>query len=129
VGAASLESLVTSARLAGLRVQTDLDDGAEWAIPETGAVIYRVLQESLTNVLKHAPGASVRVALLRVGDHIELTVTNTAGNAPGNVGGSGHGLIGMRERVSACGGQLDWGGRPDGGFSVCAQLPLAMAHA
>jgi signal transduction histidine kinase len=92
-------------------------------------VIYRVLQESLTNVLKHAPEATVRVALRRTGDRIELTVTNTAGRAPGSVGGSGRGLTGMRERVGAYGGRLDWGWRPGGGFSVHAQLPLAMAHA
>ena len=125
----SLNALVASARLAGLHVQTNLDDFAEWADSDTGSVIYRVLQESLTNILKHAPEATVRVVLRRADDRIELTVTNTAGQAPGSVGGSGHGLTGMRERVCTCGGRLDWGRQPDGGFSVRAQLPLAMADA
>jgi signal transduction histidine kinase len=131
-GVDSLSTLVAGARLAGLRVQAampDTDDVAEWADPDTCAVLYRILQESLTNVLKHAPEAAVRIALHRLGDHSELTVTNTAGRTPGGVGGSGHGLTGMRERVSAHGGRLDWSRQPDGRFTVHAQLPLAMAPA
>ena len=90
-----------------------------------GLTAYRIVQESLTNVLKHAgPGASARVSVAYTGESIELEITD---NGPGNSGtgdGAGHGLQGMRERVALHGGTLITEPRPTG-FVVRASLPYA----
>lgn len=85
---------------------------------------YRVLQEALTNALKHAGRASAQV-LVRFGQEaLELEVVDD-GSATMNGVSGGHGLIGMRERVIVFGGEFAAGPRPEGGFSVRARLPLA----
>jgi signal transduction histidine kinase len=82
---------------------------------------YRIVQEALTNVLKHA-GASRADVLLRYGLRaLELEVTDDGTGASAN--GSGHGLIGMRERAALYGGTLTAGRQPNGGFHVIARLP------
>jgi signal transduction histidine kinase len=87
---------------------------------------YRIVQEALTNTLKHAGGASAHV-LVRYGpDAVELEVVDDGtGPPPAEANGAarGHGLIGMRERVQLFGGELDAGPRPGGGFRVWARLP------
>jgi signal transduction histidine kinase len=84
---------------------------------------YRVVQEALTNTLKHAGDACADVLVRYGADAIELEVSDDgAGDANGHVGG--HGLAGMRERVSVFGGELTAGPRPDGGFLVRVRLPL-----
>ena len=84
---------------------------------------YRIVQEGLTNALRHAPGAAVRVDVAWRTDVVELRVGNDGGPvedpAPGN------GLTGMRERVALFGGRLRYGPRAQGGFEVTATLPLA----
>ncbi|MFD6415377.1 sensor histidine kinase [Streptomyces sp. NPDC060194] len=87
---------------------------------------YRIVQEALANVVRHAPGAATRVSVTRDGDRVTVLVVNgpAAGAAsPLETDGTGHGLVGMRERVRLTGGSLDVGPLPDGGFRVAARLP------
>jgi len=88
---------------------------------------YRIIQEALTNVLKHAGPAATEVLVRYLDRELQIQVTNDgppALPAPGGRNGSGHGLIGMRERVVLYGGQLEVGPLPGGGFRVRACLPL-----
>jgi signal transduction histidine kinase len=100
-------------------------------VPEVvGLSAYRIVQEALANVVRHAPGARTRVSLSVSEDGERLTVLIVNGPPPEipaepfEAGGTGHGLVGMRERVRLVGGSLDAGPLPDGGFRVAAQLPL-----
>jgi signal transduction histidine kinase len=87
---------------------------------------YRILQEALTNAVRHARGARVAVNVHYGPDDVSLSVTNGRGEGPDSeASGDGHGLLGMRERVAAIGGRLDAGPDADGGFHVRAVLPLA----
>ena len=84
---------------------------------------YRVVQESLTNILKHAGPATADVRLTYRPDALEITVRDSgAGSDPNS--SPGHGLVGMRQRVLLYGGSLDAGATPAGGFAVHARLPL-----
>lgn len=91
---------------------------------------YRIVQEALSNVVRHAAGAPTKVSVSGDGNGDDLTVLVVNGPPPGPVapvegpGGTGHGLVGMRERVRLVGGSLDVGPLPDGGFRVAARLPL-----
>jgi signal transduction histidine kinase len=89
-------------------------------------VAYRVVQESLTNAAKHAPGAQVEIFFDHQPGTLTIRVTNSPGTTgtPGTDQAGGFGLIGMRERVSSVGGQLRVGHRADGGFVTVATLPL-----
>ena len=99
--------------------------------PADGLTAYRVVQESLTNVLKHAgPAARARVTLAYTTDSIEIDVSDDGrGAATLAETVTGHGLLGMRERVTALGGTLSAAPRPGGGYAVRASLPLAGARA
>jgi signal transduction histidine kinase len=124
-GLADLDALAASVRVTGLRVDVDTDlDGRP--VPQMiGATAYRVVQEALTNVMRHAgSGAHARVHVGLVHDWLEIEVTDDGVGAPTPVRSSGHGLQGMAERVSAVGGQLRAGPAPGGGFTVHARLPL-----
>ncbi len=125
-----VEALLDGARAAGLSVSLHID-GEESDLPaDTELAAFRVLQEALTNVLKHAPGAKADVTLRKADSHIDLVVANSASDQPSLDSGDGaHGLSGMRQRVEACGGRLDWGRRPDGGFEVRAEFPAATVQA
>lgn len=88
---------------------------------------YRIVQESLANVVRHAPGAGTRVSVTAQDGHLTVLVVNGRAPRPGSpleASGTGHGLVGMRERVRLTGGTLDTGPLPDGGFRVAARLPL-----
>lgn len=122
-GAADLVRLVESMVSAGSRVQLDIAGDVEEIEPVTGLVVYRVVQESLNNTARHAPGASTRVAVAVAPDAVEVDVVD-AGGAAGDDGPAGVGLIGMRERVEAVGGTLQAGPVP-GGWRVRAHLPRA----
>ena len=81
------------------------------------------MQEALTNALKHAGPAQARVWLSYSPDHLDLEVSDDgAGNGTG--GGSGHGLVGIRERAALYGGQVEAGRCPEGGYAVRARLPI-----
>jgi len=124
---ADLPDLVAAARRAGVTVA--LHGPADWApVPAgVGVCAYRIVQESLSNASRHAPGAAVTVTVGHDGRAVCLNVTNgPAGHAAGDHR-PGHGLAGMRERVALLGGSLTAGPAPGGGFTVCATLPLSDA--
>jgi signal transduction histidine kinase len=125
-GLAQLPDLVAAVGRAGVTVA--LDDGLSAPLPQAlDLTAYRVVQEALTNVVRHAPGASTHVRIERDGSAVRVEVENDRppqGRAPEPAAGAGLGLAGMRERVVAVGGELESGARPDGGFRVVAHLPL-----
>ena len=96
--------------------------------PPVALAAYRIVQESLTNVVRHAGRVAATVALRQDGGYLHVDVVNDGGAAPAAFSdGTGAGLAGMRERAAALGGTLDAGPRPGGGFAVHARLPLAAA--
>jgi signal transduction histidine kinase len=130
-GMAELESLVGRVRDAGLPVElmvtgrpiTGLPDGVDLAG-------YRVVQEALTNAVKHAAGASAVVRVDFRADRLSIEVTDTGGRRPPSTdAGSGRGLIGLRERLALYGGTLHAGPRIRGGYRVEAVIPLETADA
>ncbi len=121
-GAAELELLAQQVRSAGLPVTLTVD-GASSLPAGPGLAVYRVVQEALTNVLKHAD-ARMATVTVRVGPRaVELEVLDD-GTRPARADEHGHGLIGMRERVALYGGTLSTGPGERGGFVVRARLPL-----
>ncbi|MGW4024974.1 sensor histidine kinase [Streptomyces sp. NPDC005009] len=90
---------------------------------DTEVAAYRVVQEALTNTVKHARASRAVVELDWAEDQVTLTVTDDGRGTPTPVGG--HGLIGIRERAAACGGSAETGSGPDGGFRVVVRLPAA----
>jgi signal transduction histidine kinase len=123
---ADIDQLLVSSRAAGLAV-TMTTTGRPPSVPGgIGLATYRVLQESLSNALRHAPGAAVRVRLAYHGDRLDLRVENDApaGRRPApERSRGGQGLTGMRERVGAYGGTLTTGPTTAGGFAVAATIP------
>jgi signal transduction histidine kinase len=89
--------------------------------PDTEVAIYRIVQEALTNTVKHARATQVAVHLKWSADELELSITDDG--AGGDVSAGGHGLVGIRERAAACGGTAEAGPRAGGGFEVRARLP------
>ena len=94
--------------------------------PGVDVAAYRIVQEGLTNALKHAGGARARVVVRYAPGSLELEILDD-GDGSGNGGGSGYGLAGIRERVAVYGGELEAGQRPEGGYAVRARLPLDAA--
>ena len=122
---ARLHDLAAQAATAGLDVRTETVGEVRPLSFGVEAAAFRIVQEALTNVTKHAGEASATV-LVSYGDR-DLTVQiedDGPGPAPGGAAGSGKGLMGMRERVAALGGELEAGPRPEGGFRVRARLPM-----
>ena len=96
--------------------------------PPVALAAYRIVQESLTNVVRHAGRVAATVGLRQDGGYLYVDVVNDGGAAPAAFSdGTGAGLAGMRERAAALGGTLDAGPRPGGGFAVHARLPVAAA--
>ncbi len=119
-----LDRLVESAREAGLPVDLRVKGEAVQLPAGVDLTAYRLVQEGLTNALKHAEATRAEV-LVNYGDgQIEVVVSDD-GRGAGGGDGSGHGLVGMRERVSVYGGELDAGPRPEGGYRLRARLPVA----
>lgn len=85
---------------------------------------YRIIQEALTNVTRHAPGADASVRIVYGHDSVIVEITDDGVPLQGGAPREGNGILGMRERARAVGGTLDAGPRPDKGFRVCAELPL-----
>jgi signal transduction histidine kinase len=107
-------------RAAGVEVEFSTDDDLQ-VPPAVALTIYRVVQEALTNVTRHA-GATT--AVIRVRPDREDVLVEVEDNGSGGVGVPGNGILGMNERARALGGSLTTGPREDGGFRVCARLPL-----
>ncbi|MDL2079200.1 histidine kinase [Streptomyces sp. GXMU-J15] len=121
-----LDELVGTFRSAGLQVEVARADQGTTLPAAVDLAAYRVIQEALTNVQKHAGNsAKAEVSVVRVGPHMEITVLDngTPDDTAPNSGG-GHGLLGMRERVTALRGTLTTGPRYGGGFRVHAILPV-----
>jgi signal transduction histidine kinase len=118
---ADLTALADAARSAGIFVDVRIDASAEAAPPATAEALYRILQESLTNVLRHS-GANRAEVRVHVGAAVVLTVLDNGG---GTAAADGNGIRGMRERASALGGELCAGPRVDGpGWQIAARLPV-----
>jgi signal transduction histidine kinase len=121
----AIPGLADDARATGLAVTLDLPDPVPEVSASVGRAAYRVVQESLTNTAKHAPGVAVNVAVTVTSESLVAEITNPRGAATSTVPGSGYGLIGMRERVSLAGGTLQTGWTPGGVFRVRAVLPAS----
>ncbi|MEH1129078.1 sensor histidine kinase [Micromonospora sp. CPCC 206061] len=123
-GLARLDALVARMSETGVAVTVEVT-GERRDLPVViDLAAYRVVQESLTNVLRHAGAATATVRLAYKTEEITVEVTDTGRTAAAPSGG-GHGLAGMRERVDALGGEFDAGPMPGGGFRVYARLPLS----
>jgi signal transduction histidine kinase len=123
-GLGTLPALVEQVRQSGLPVELTVE-GEPVKLPAgVDLSAYRIVQEALTNALQHAGPAHAWVAVRYVGDDVEIEVAND-GRSQGENDGAGHGLVGMRERVALCGGELQSGPRPGGGFRISARLPVA----
>ena len=123
-GLASLGALVEQVRSAGVPVELVLAGERRPLPPGIELTGYRIVQEALTNVLKHAgPGARSEVRISLDNDAISIEITDD-GHAATTLPGSGHGIMGMRERALLLGGSLTAGPRADGGFRVVARLPI-----
>jgi signal transduction histidine kinase len=129
LGLADLPTLLTRVCRAGLRIEFEGDVLDRDTNPATGRAIYRIVQEALTNVTKHAPASAVRVKLIRTGPTVLVSVVNGTPTrpAPRSPDSGGLGLEGLAERVRTIGGTLTTSMLPDGGFSLLAELPLAGA--
>jgi len=126
-GLSQLDALVERVTSAGLPVDVRIEGTARPLPPGLDLTAYRILQEALTNVLKHARGAQAQV-VLRFGDReLSLEVVDGGGRLSDGSAGNGRGLLGMKERVSVYGGELDAAHQPEGGFAVRARLPLEPA--
>jgi signal transduction histidine kinase len=127
-GLADLEHLVAEARVAGTRVDADLP-GPTPAVPDgVGLAAYRIVQEALSNVRKHAgPRAAVRLRVA-VGRDVEVEVRDDGRGAAAPTDGRGLGLVGMRERAAVHGGTLEAAPAAGGGFVVSARLPLTNGY-
>ncbi|MFE7746283.1 histidine kinase [Nocardia sp. NPDC057455] len=120
-----LDDLLLRPRTTGLTVGTRVLGTPQQLPSVIDLAAVRIIQESLTNVLRHAPGADATVTVRYAPDSVDITVDNTRPTgAPSRSGtGGGNGIIGMRERTHALGGALTAGPRPSGGFRVAARLP------
>ena len=126
-GTQSLSELAARVRTVGLPVQLDIVGNVDDLPAGVGLGIYRIVQEALTNSLKHAgPGSSAMVRVVRVGDHVDLSIVDNGQHTNDTLVGvsGGNGLIGMRERALVFGGTLEAGPRPTGGWQVRASLPI-----
>lgn len=125
-GIADINALIEHVRAAGLPVDFAVEGDPKPLPPGIDLAAYRVVQEALTNALRHAGAARAQVSIRYRSTALELAVTN---NGTSRVNGrrGGHGLIGMHERVALYGGTFEAGPRADGGFAVRASLPLDTA--
>ena len=125
-GLDELGGLLESAHSGGVRVTSAVSGTPRPLPPGLDLSAYRILQEALSNAMRHAPGSAVRVELFYAPRSLVIKVRNdlTPGGLPGE-NGAGHGIIGMRERAVMLGGQLEAGLAKDGGFLVTAVLPDA----
>ncbi|MGP9021857.1 sensor histidine kinase [Streptomyces sp. BR1] len=120
-----LDELVANVRGAGLTVTVDRTGTPRPLSPGVELSAFRIVQEALSNAMRHAPGSAVRVELAHQSAELVVRVANTAPDRPvAPSPGAGHGLLGMRERTAMLGGELAAGATPDGGYEVTAALPL-----
>jgi signal transduction histidine kinase len=126
-GIRALPALIERVEAAGVPVALHVDGPQIGLSPGLDLSAYRIVQEALTNTLKHAGHARAEVRVRYAPDALELTITDDGGDNCTTDGLSekgGRGLIGMRERVALFGGSIRVGARPQGGWEVCARVPL-----
>ena len=129
-GLADLPSLAREAEAAGVATRLVVEGERPLAVPSGVDLCgYRIVQEALTYVVKHAPGASAQISVRWRPDGLALEVSDDGHGRgllgrPGGVAESGHGLLGMRERVALFGGSFEAGPRTNGGWGVRAHLPF-----
>ncbi len=126
-GLAELDTLVAGARRAGLETTLTVTGTAVPLPAAAGLAAYRIIQESLTNTIRHAGPATAAVSVSYLGDEVRICVSDTGLGQPAEAAAAstgGHGLAGMRERAAAVGGSVEAGPAPGGGFRVGARLPL-----
>ena len=138
---ARLDDLVADVRATGLAVTVDVSGPLDGMPKAVDTAAYRILQEAMSNVLRHAPGARAVVRVVTTGELVRLTVTDDGVGGAGGTDGAdrasdrggttvgasttgGHGILGMRERVDMLGGTLAVGPSPAGGFEVDVRLPI-----
>lgn len=127
-GLSRVQQLVEAAVRAGVPAELALSAPLDEIPQAVDLSAYRIVQEALSNVVRHAPGAPTRVSIAADGPQLMVLIVNGPPAGPSTSveppAGTGHGLVGMRERVRLTGGTLDTGPLPDGGFRVAASLPL-----
>jgi len=130
---ADVEALVAAVRASGTPVELQMSGADRQLSPALELSVYRVIQEALTNVVKHAPGARAAIDLAVSASQVRLEVADDGGRAgdggPAGDGrqagpGTGHGIVGMRERIGAFGGRLAAGPGADRGYRVIAEIPI-----
>jgi signal transduction histidine kinase len=127
-GLDGLAALVDRVRDAGVPVQLTVAGEPRLVPPGVDLTAYRVIQEALTNTVKHATGATATVLVEYHPDHLRVDVTDTGGCGPQPAAaGTGRGLVGLRERVAVYGGKLRAGPRPTGGYRITATIPADTA--
>jgi signal transduction histidine kinase len=120
---ADLPALIDQVREAGLPIELHIDGQPRDLPAGIELSAFRIIQEALTNALKHAGPARAQVSIRYRAETLELDITDDGPGTATSITG-GHGLAGMRERVTLCGGRLDVGRRPAGGFAVRVLLPV-----
>ncbi len=122
-GFADLPQLIDAMAEAGLPIRAELEFGT-WAV-DTGIELasFRIVQESLTNVLKHAGHVATALRVVGGPETIDIQIVNAPGMSTISTGSVGRGLVGIRERVKAAGGSVRYGAAPDGGYEVVVRLP------
>jgi signal transduction histidine kinase len=122
-GLADLGDLIAGVKGAGLTVELDMAAATAAVPPAVGHAGYRIVQEGLTNVLRHSTAKHARVRIGQDEGALLVEVLDNGQALPGN-GGGGHGLLGMRERAAALGGSCEAGRAPGGGWRVRARIPI-----
>jgi signal transduction histidine kinase len=123
-GLRHLDGLVSEVRAAGLAAEVSVAGEPRDLPPGLDLSAYRIVQEALTNVLRHAPGARARVTVGYAPGELTLRVVDDGPAVSGPPGPAGHGVTGMRERAALFGGTLECGPRPGGGYGVLARFPV-----
>jgi signal transduction histidine kinase len=119
-----LDALLAGVRTAGLPVTADISGTARPLPPGVELAAFRIVQEALSNALRHAPGSTAHIEISYEDTAVRLSVHNTAPAHPAKpTPGTGHGVLGMRERAAMLGGDLTAGPAPAGGYHVTALLP------
>jgi signal transduction histidine kinase len=126
-GLGELPELLERARTAGVGIELAVEGEPRTLAQSVDLSAYRIVQEALTNVVKHAGSAQTTVTLGYRPDALELTIADAGSGAPSPASPGGHGLVGMRERAALFGGTLTAGPRGDRGFEVRASLPYGSA--
>ena len=123
-GLSRLDEVVADSRAAGVDVRVEMSGVADELPSSIDLAAYRIIQESLTNVVRHAKASHARVAVTQDTQAVDIEIEDDGQGVPAGWGSAGgHGMVGMRERVAALGGEFQAGPRKGGGFRVWARLP------